>query len=109
MLPSVCAARLRGCTAMPASSAAQKLSTLILPVLRSSATSATPAARVVLHHGADTERGAVALAGPVRHLGNRAQEMLHARHAVRELEAERHRILAQILGDVVDEALDGKG
>src|SRR6202040_3642662 len=35
--------------------------------------------------------------------------MLHARYAVRELEAERHRILAQILGDVVDEALDGEG
>ena len=46
MLPSVCAARLRGCTAMPASSAAQKLCTLILPVLRSSETSATPAASV---------------------------------------------------------------
>ena len=35
--------------------------------------------------------------------------MLHARHAFRELEAERHRILAEILGDVVDEALDGEG
>src|SRR6202035_4422115 len=65
--------------------------------------------RVVLHHGADTERGAVALARPVRHLGNRAQEMLHARYAFRELEAERHRILAEILGDVVDKTLDGEG
>src|SRR5580692_2825379 len=35
--------------------------------------------------------------------------MLHARHAVREFEAERHRILAKVLGDVVDEALDGEG
>ena len=46
MLPSVCAARFLGCTAMPASTAAQKLSTLILPLLRSSETSATPAASV---------------------------------------------------------------
>ena len=37
------------------------------------------------------------------------QEMLHARHAVGELEAEHHRVFAQILGDVVDEALDGEG
>src|SRR6202451_1254463 len=34
--------------------------------------------------------------------------MLHAWHAFRKFEAERHRILAQILGDVVDEALDGE-
>src|SRR5580700_1983310 len=35
--------------------------------------------------------------------------MLHARYASRKFEAERHRILAKILGDVVDEALDGEG
>src|ERR1700689_2159342 len=35
--------------------------------------------------------------------------MLHARYAFRKFEAERHRILAKILGDVVDEALDGEG
>ena len=35
--------------------------------------------------------------------------MLHARHAFREFEPERHRILAEILGDVVDEALDREG
>ena len=43
MLPSVWAARLRGCTAMPASIAHQKLCTLTLPVARSTDTSATPA------------------------------------------------------------------
>ena len=46
MLPSVCAARFFGCTAMPASSAHQTLCTLILPLARSTDTSATPAASV---------------------------------------------------------------
>ena len=38
-----------------------------------------------------------------------AQQMLHARHAFGEFEAERERVLAEILGDVVDEALDREG
>ena len=85
MLPSVCAAMLRGCTAMPASSAAQKLSTLILPVLRSSDDFGDARRqRVVLHHGADAERRAAAFARPVGHLATDAQEMLHARHAFGE-------------------------
>ncbi len=46
MLPSVCAARFFGCTAMPASMAHQTLCTLILPLARSTDTSATPAASV---------------------------------------------------------------
>src|SRR6266545_1774954 len=46
MPPSVCAARFCGCTAIPASMAAQMLCTLIVPVARSTETSATPAANV---------------------------------------------------------------
>ena len=107
MLPSVCAARLRGCTAMPASIAAQKFCTLILPVVRSSETSATPAASVSSFTMVPTPSArAVALARPVRHLGDDAQQMLHARHALGEFEPERDRVLAEILGDLVEKALD---
>ena len=63
MLPSVCAARFPGCTAMPASIATQTLWTLILPDARSTETSATPAASVSsFTMVADAERAAVALA-----------------------------------------------
>src|SRR6266853_5332058 len=54
MLLSVCAATLSGCTAMPQSSAHQKLCNATLPVERSSDTSAAPATSDILvasHHG----------------------------------------------------------
>ena len=106
MLPSVCAARFFGCTAMPASSAHQTLCTLILPLARSTDTSATPAASVSSFTMVATpSAAAVALARPVRHLGDDAYQVLHARLAFRQLKPERDRILRQLLGDLVEEAL----
>ncbi len=64
--------------------------------------------RVVLLHEGGAERASFALAVPVRHFGDRADERLHARLALRQLEPERDRVLARKLRDLVEEALDGE-
>jgi len=64
--------------------------------------------RVVLHHGGDAKRRIGALAFPIRHLGDFAQQVLHARRAFGNGEPELDRVLAEILCDFVEEAFDRK-
>ena len=111
MLPSVCAARFFGCTAMPASIAAQKLCTLILPVARSTDTSATPAASVSsFSMMAMPSAVPVALARPVRHLGDGAQQMSACAAAPSDSSSRNASgSLPRSLRDLVEEALDRKG
>ena len=106
MLPSVCAARFFGCTAMPASSAHQTLCTLILPLARSTDTSATPAASVSSFTMVATPKPRPSRLRCQSDISATMRtSVLHARLPFRQLEPERDRVLRQLLGDLVEEAL----
>ena len=111
MLPSVCAATLRGCTAMPASIAAQKLWTLILPVARSTETSATPAASVssfTMVPMPSAAPVALALSSPTSRRPSAADAAMRGAPAV---SSSRNATgsLPRSLRDLVEEALDREG
>ena len=98
MLPSVCAARFLGCTAMPASMRAPDIVHLDLAacaVDRHFGDSRRQ--RVVLHHGGDAERRPSRLRCQSDISCDHAKEMLHARLAFCELDPERDRVLAELL------------
>ena len=91
---------------MPASIAAQTLCTLILPLARSTETSATPAASVSSFTIVPTPSASRRACAPSPTSRARAQQGLHARLAVRQFrDGMRSGPCPVILGDLVEEAL----
>ena len=111
MLPSVCAANIARLRREPRVDCGPEIMDLDLAGGAVDRYLGDPCCQgVVLDHGADAETAVSgALARPVGHLGDRAQERLHARRALGEREAERDRIEAAVLGDFVQKAFHREG